>query len=552
MTVVFLRLLSFLFVLVIPICQSTAQPSLVKYFCINKNGNYTANSTYQTNLNTLLSNLYSDTDNDYGFYNSSYGQNSDKVNAIAMCRGDVKPSDCRTCLNNSRVLLTQNCPSEKEAIGWYDKCMLRYSNRSIFGTMETDPPYYIWNYKNATSRDKYNEVVRDLLEKLRSKTASGDSRRKFAAANETFLSFQNIFAFLQCTPDLSEQQCNDCLVGSISDIGFWCAGRVRCRIFKPSCNLRFDTRSFYDPDAVDAPLTLPPPQASPPSSITNTTSTEEGKSNSSRTIIAIVVSISAFVVLLLIFICIFSKIRKARKFIESETDADEEMQPTGTLQFDFDTLKLSTNNFSDANKLGQGGFGPVYKGTLFNGQEVAVKRWFLVDQSQENTNRIVGTHGYIAPEYAKYGHFSIKSDIFSFGVLILEIVSGCKNNEIRDGEFVEHIVSFTWRNWREGTTSNIIDSTLDVGSRNEMMRCIHIGLLCVQENAANRPTMASVMLMLDSNSVTLAIPSQPAFSVHGKSLSETQSLEHNAGQTRLRNDTVASKNEASVTELYPR
>lgn len=67
-----------------------------------------------------------------------------------------------------------------------------------------------------------------------------------------------------------------------------------------------------------------------------------------------------------------------------------------------------------------------------------------------------------------------------------------------------------WRSWREGTASNLIDPTLKTGSRNEIMRCIHIGLLCVQENvAANKPTMAFVIVMLNSYSLSLRVPSQP-------------------------------------------
>ncbi|WRX26367.1 hypothetical protein QQP08_018861 [Theobroma cacao] len=63
-----------------------------------------------------------------------------------------------------------------------------------------------------------------------------------------------------------------------------------------------------------------------------------------------------------------------------------------------------------------------------------------------------------------------------------------------------------WKNWREGTTLNLIDPTLRDGWRNEMMRCIHIGLLCVRENVADRPTMATVVLMLNSFSISLALP----------------------------------------------
>ena len=78
-----------------------------------------------------------------------------------------------------------------------------------------------------------------------------------------------------------------------------------------------------------------------------------------------------------------------------------------------------------------------------------------------------------------------------------------------------------WKNWREGEALNLVDSTLKAGSTNEIMRCIHIGLLCVQENVADRPTMSSVVRMLNSYSFTLPIPLQPAFFMHSNIESDT-------------------------------
>lgn len=265
MAIVSKSLFLFLLLLVILITLTTAQPPFVKYYCTDKNGNYSANSTYQNNLNTLLSNINSNTDIDYGFYNFSNGQNSDKVNIIAMCRGDVNTQACHSCLNNSIVLLTRQCPNQKEAIGWYDKCMLRYSNISIFGTMENSPLYYIRNNQNATNADGYNNVVAELLRSLASRAAAGDSRRKFSEANKTGPSFQTIFAHVQCTPDLSELDCNRCLFDTISYIPTCCAGKIRARLFRPSCNLRFDTTPYFDL-ITDVTSVSPPAFHSPPSS----------------------------------------------------------------------------------------------------------------------------------------------------------------------------------------------------------------------------------------------------------------------------------------------
>ena len=100
-----------------------------------------------------------------------------------------------------------------------------------------------------------------------------------------------------------------------------------------------------------------------------------------------------------------------------------------------------------------------------------------------------------------------------------------------------------WKNWKRGIVSNLVDPTLKVGSTTEIMRCIQIGLLCVQENAADRPTMASVVLMLNSNSMSLSVPSRPAFFIHSNVEPDSQS-----DQSIL----LASTNDASITVLHPR
>ncbi|CDY62915.1 BnaC01g41170D, partial [Brassica napus] len=141
----------------------------------------------------------------------------------------------------------------------------------------------------------------------------------------------------------------------------------------------------------------------------------------------------------------------------------------------------------------------------------------LFDQGQTMThrftNRIAGTYGYMAPEYAMHGQFSVKTDVFSFGVLVIEIITGKRNNNGRgsDDDDAEDLLSWVWRSWREDVILSVIDPSLTAGSRNDILRCLHIGLLCVQESAASRPTMASVALMLNSNSFTLPTPSRPAF-----------------------------------------
>ncbi|KAL6965644.1 non-specific serine,threonine protein kinase [Sarracenia purpurea var. burkii] len=160
----------------------------------------------------------------------------------------------------------------------------------------------------------------------------------------------------------------------------------------------------------------------------------------------------------------------------------------------------------------------------------------------------------MAPEYVIHGQFSVKSDVFSYGVVVLEIVSGQKNNCFRNGEYAKDLLNFAWRSWKQGTCSNFIDPTLRAaasGFMQEMMRCIHIGLLCVQENVAERPTMASVVLMLNSVSLTLSLPSQPAFFLHSTVTvhPEVPLVDDNKPAVDSSGQSI---NEASITELNPR
>ncbi|KAF7833522.1 putative receptor-like protein kinase [Senna tora] len=213
----------------------SAQPNFLYLSCGYVNGgNSTGSSTYTSNLNTLLLNLSFDTEVDYGFFNVSYGQNDDRVNAVVLCRGDVNAEDCRSCFVNARALLPRSCPDQKEAIGWYDNCMLRYSNRSIFRTVETSPHFYLWNTEEALEVEKFKAAVGELLQKLKITAASGDSRRKFAATSAMGPSNQTIYGLVQCTPDLSKDECDACLEGAISDLPKCCdrnrGGRVSMRI----------------------------------------------------------------------------------------------------------------------------------------------------------------------------------------------------------------------------------------------------------------------------------------------------------------------------------
>ncbi|XP_024019235.1 G-type lectin S-receptor-like serine/threonine-protein kinase At4g03230 [Morus notabilis] len=136
-------------------------------------------------------------------------------------------------------------------------------------------------------------------------------------------------------------------------------------------------------------------------------------------------------------------------------------------------------------------------------------------QMEATTNRVVGTYGYMSPEYAIHGLFSIKSDVFSFGVVILEIISGKRNTGFYHSEEALSLLDYAWKLWNENKALDLIDPILreTCSSENEFMRCFNIGLLCVQDDPSDRPTMSNVVFMLGSESGSLPSPKQPAFLV---------------------------------------
>ncbi|CAK9169900.1 unnamed protein product [Ilex paraguariensis] len=636
-----------------------AQPDFGGHNCT---GNSTS-SMYEANKNTLLSSLLSNIDK-HGFYNSSVGHGSDRVYAIVLCRGDVELDTCRSCISDAISMIEQHCPNFKGAVGWYAACMLRFSNQNIFSTLETRPTVSTWNFATVSDVVGFNRSLRTLVDSLRDKAASGGSPRKFAAGSISASNNVTIYALLQCTPDLSQQQCINCLDLAAGNLPNCCAINIGGQILSPSCTLHYENYRFYS--EIQTQYTDKTP-ASPP-----------GKNNGATRTIIIIVVLTVITVILMVCIFNFLRKKKHRKPKEKNETVDE-ISIIETLQYDFGTIRIATDNFSHSNKLGKGGFGTVYKGRLPNGQEIAVKmlsrnskegerefrnevlllmklqhrnlvrllgfclqaakriliyefvpnasldhfifdpikranldwdlrfkiiegiarglqylhedsrlrvihrdlkasnvlldaemnpkisdfglaRPFAFDESQGNTSRIVGTYGYMAPEYAMHGQFSVKSDVFSFGVLVLEIISGKKNNCFQHGENVEDLLSYAWKKWQDGRTPNIIDPKLlanSGGSIPDIMRCVHIGLLCVQENVTDRPTMASIVLMLSSFSLTFPIPSEPA-SLMLRSIDPKMALiredDSRATQSnQLKNNSDCwTVDQASITELYPR
>ncbi|PRQ28547.1 putative protein kinase RLK-Pelle-DLSV family [Rosa chinensis] len=575
---------------------------------------FTPNSIFQTNRDQLLYTLVDNASRDTGFYQTTAGNqiSEETVDGLFLCRGDVSADACRVCVYTAASKVVQMCPVEKQVVIWYDDCMVRYSNQSFLSTAEDSPWVFMRNTTNATQvgdnrTTLFNQVLANTMIGLVLEVLIAAD--KFATKEDSTV-FTTLYTLGQCTQDLPTPNCSGCLTGAIARLPFCCSGKLGGRVLYPSCNIRYEVYPFYS---------SPPPPA-PVATV------RKGKNKLSSIVIPSILAPVALCVLVVVVAgCFIRKLKRAKR---QQNEAENDMTTVESLQFDLGIIEAATKKFSADNMLGEGGFGQVFKGTLDNEQEIAVKRlsknsgqgvrefknevllvaklqhrnlvkllgfclggeetllvyeyvpnksldYFLFeqldwsrrctiiggiargilylhedsrlrvihrdlkasnilldaslnpkisdfgmarmfgvdDQTQGSTRRIVGTYGYMAPEYAMEGLYSIKSDVFSFGILLLEILTGRKNFLGFHPTTPEPtLLSYAWRLWNEGKVLELMDPLLKYSfNPKEFLRYIHIGLLCVQEDANNRPTMSSVVLMLKSENIRLSKPERPAF-----------------------------------------
>ncbi|XP_026396014.1 cysteine-rich receptor-like protein kinase 10 [Papaver somniferum] len=429
---------------------------------------------------------------------------------------------------------------------FYNGCVLRYSNENYFSRLSEQPSInLLGGVKSKVNQSQFIDIVTGLLDDLvvEAVTNSSISPSLYATRSANYTRFDDVYAMVQCTPDLTPSLCNRCLRSAVGRLSTCCSEVQGARVLFPSRTFRFEYAPFHGNYMHATPtIGASPPILQPPSNTTN-------------------------------------------------NYMDQDIQSAESLQFNFNMISDATNNFAEANKLGEGGFGPVYKGTLSDGQEIAVKRlskssgqgdqefknevlllaklqhrnlarllgfclheqekllvyelmnasldhfifvqlldmnvcrycewtyildWeirykivgaiargllylhedsrvriihrdlkasnillaenmtpkisdfglarlFVVDQTQANTIRIAGTLGYMAPEYALHGRFSVKSDVFSFGVLVLEILSGKKNTSFYESIAggAQDLLTYAWRHWQDGSAMELLDPSLN-------------------------------------------------------------------------------------------
>ncbi|MED6158457.1 hypothetical protein PIB30_032902 [Stylosanthes scabra] len=361
--------------------QSDCTPTYNHHVCSHPlMENATNRDVFQSEL-TFLLDILSSAASSESFHNTTI---STRLYGLFLCRGDVSTKTCENCTITASQEIKSMCAWNSTGVIWYDECMVRYSKENFFGEVQIRPLTFIWNTNENNRTSPFENhldaeaVMCPSINQLKNNASDGNmlfNSRKPNVNNE-----YEGYGFVQCTRDINRTSCGSCLYQLLEKTNKCCRNRVGWRLLAPSCNIRYEKYLFFE-DSLE-PLVSPTPKPQPPSQ-----EPPYNRKNFKFRIIIMVITITTCGLFYLIW-CL-SQLWERRQEGEGFTDVirvnnlisatslcfkGQGMNVThednkGEVQyFSLSTIKVATNSFSDDTKLGEGGFGPVFKVilSLFN------------------------------------------------------------------------------------------------------------------------------------------------------------------------------------------
>ncbi|GLJ32489.1 hypothetical protein SUGI_0653520 [Cryptomeria japonica] len=608
----FLDLVLLLLVLVVP-ALADPEANLLQSGCSNVKS--TSVKVFQQNLNASLASVLQAVASS-GFATEEQVTGSDPVYMLAQCRQDKNSSDCVNCITAAEKQI-RNCSNVSGGRTIYDGCFLRYESNNFYTQSTADGnSQQCGNQSIRTDADSFSVTSKSLLSDLC--TATPKTSDFFAAQFRKDASNRTIYGLAWCLKSLTKEGCTNCLTIAQTNIAN-CLSYSEGRAVDAGCSLRYATYSFFSDNA--------------------TTDLAQFLSTGSKvnSTVWIIIGVVGGVILIAVLCSLFFFRRRVvayfRRPPQKQVNTETATELRGPVDFDYKILRKATNNFGPENKIGEGGFGQVYKGTLKNGKIVAVKKltlnqsaraiaefesevklvsnvhhrnlvrllgcckqgperllvyeymsntsldrilfgesekiltWqerfniilgtarglaylhedfhvciihrdikssnILLDETLQAkiadfglarllpgsrshlTTRTAGTLGYTAPEYAIHGQLTEKADTYSFGVVVLELITGRKSIDLKQPPEMEYLLEWVWKQYESGNILSVVDKRMEkeeVYNEEEILKVLKLALLCIQASVVDRPSMSQVVAMLVSGTdVDYRKPFQPAF-----------------------------------------
>nr|POE58154.1 cysteine-rich receptor-like protein kinase 3 [Quercus suber] len=470
-------------------------------------------SNFYTNLNATFSDLRTQLNNNKYFATAQQVKGSESAYTLVQCRNYLSNADCLACFT-AAVSQIRNCSAANGARVIYDGCFLRYESNIFFDQTTLPGNQGYCGNRTASQPLAFSTAADGLLKDLQ--VATPRINGFFAASKREVVDSSGnatVYAVAQCVETATESGCQNCLNVASNNIQA-CVPNGDGRAVDAGCFLRYSDKPFFaDNQTTDINSFL-----------------GNGGSSNKNAIIGGVVGGGGALLITALFV-FFIMIRRSKEVRRGDILGATELR--GPVNYKYNDLKSATKNFCEENKLGEGGFGDVYKGTLKNGKMVAVKKLAIGQSSRakadfENfglarllpedqthlSTKFAGTLGYTAPEYAIHGQLSEKVDTYSFGVIVLEIICGRKTSEVQHAFDGDYLLERAWKLYENNKHSELVDETLNPEEyiAEEVKKMVEIALMCTQSSASVRPSMSEVVVLLKGKgSMENRPPTKPGY-----------------------------------------
>ncbi|KAL8211251.1 hypothetical protein R6Q57_005688 [Mikania cordata] len=583
--------------------SSQPQTNLLIQAC--SQANVTSTRDFYSNLNQTFGTIRSQLSNNTYFVTEELTRNSEPVYVMAQCRKYMSTRDCLGCFDFAASSI-RACAAANGARAVLDGCFLRYESNSFYTDGTAPGNQGLCGNRTSSRQSVFETAVDGLLSNLSIATPKINGFYAAATTPVAGTNTSTAYAIAQCAETVTSDVCRNCLQVAYNNIRSCATDVIDGRAVDSGCFMRYSGTPFFSSNQT----------------IDITPFLRDGSSSNKGAIIGGVVGGVGGLIILLIVVLLWY--RRSKRTAPGSLYGATELQ--GPKDYSYSDLKKATKDFREENKLGEGGFGDVYKGVVKDGNIIAVKRLtigsnkdnfesevrvisnvhhrnlirllgccskgpelllvleYMANGSLENylygekrgslnwkqrydiifgtarglaylheqyhvtiihrdikpsnilldndfqpkiadfglarllpedqthiSTKFAGTLGYAAPEYAINRQLSEKVDTYSFGIVVLEIVSGKRCNDVPNESAGDQILlEHAWNLYETRMHLKLVDETLDPTKYKEedIKKVIEIALMCTQSPVSARPTMSEVVMLLSDRSRVQNPPSR--------------------------------------------